>query len=180
MKFLNNKKIQQILLAGLVYVPLEPLPGTTPGDAAYGSLSLYLNLVFKILISIGAMVAIITLVLGGITYMVSEIVDKKSEAKRRIQAAILGLLLLLTCWLILYEINPKLTQFSLAGIDQPGSAVPAGFQSGEQPGSFANREAGANTQTPAYGSGDAAANQKTTCENQGRSIHATESGWICI
>ena len=117
----------------LVYIPLEPLPGGN--TSSYNSLSVYLNLVFKILISIGAMVAIITLVLGGITYMVSEIVDKKSEAKRRIQAALLGLLLLLTCWLILYEINPKLTQFSLAGIDQPGARTPSA--TGETPSGFA-------------------------------------------
>ncbi|MEK7108950.1 MAG: hypothetical protein AAB919_00745 [Patescibacteria group bacterium] len=121
----------------LTYIPLEPLPGGNP--ASYGSLSAYLNLVFKILISIGAMVAIITLVLAGITYMVSEIADKMSEAKRRIRAALLGLLLLLTCWLILYEINPSLLKFCIFGIDTTCSS--AGTPPAAQP---ANQYAGGN------------------------------------
>lgn len=101
----------------LTYVPLEPIPG---GDAGtYNSLERYLNLMFNILLSIGAMIAVITLVLGGITFMISEVVDKRSAAKRRIQAAFIGLGLLLTCWLILNTINPNLTKFSLPGIDQP-------------------------------------------------------------
>jgi hypothetical protein len=152
--FFNNKKWIGLLAALPPYVPLEPLPGATANS--YNSLSAYLNLVFKILISIGAMIAVVTLVIGGITYMVSEIVDKKSEARRRMQAAIIGLLLLLTCWLILYEINPNLTTFALPGIDQqPVATAPASTQS-----ATANN----NTNTPTN-------QQITDCSNQGKSMH---------
>lgn len=107
----------------LTYTPLEPLPndkcgGNTTNCTTYNSLSAYLNLMFNILLSIGAMFAVITLVLGGITIMISEVVDKRTAARRRIQAAFIGLGLLLTCWLILNTINPDLTKFSLLGLDQ--------------------------------------------------------------
>lgn len=99
----------------LTYTPLEPLPNGNAGT--YNSLEQYLNLMFNILLSIGAMIAVVTLVLGGITFMISEVVDKRAAAKRRIQAAFIGLGLLLSCWLILNTINPNLTKFSLPGID---------------------------------------------------------------
>lgn len=109
----------------LTYTPLEPLPG---GSAcAYNSLSSYLSLVFNILLSIGAMIAVVTLVLGGITYMISEVVDKKAAARRRMWASIVGLLLLLTCWLILYNINPNLVKLGLPTFDTPcaGAGTPS-------------------------------------------------------
>lgn len=110
MKFLK-KNLNKLLLAGLAYTPLEPLPGAPSGT--YSSLSVYLNYMFKILLSIGAMIAVVTLVLGGVTYMVSESLGTKSDARRRIQASLIGLLLLLVSWLVLYTINPNLTTFNL-------------------------------------------------------------------
>ncbi len=113
----------------ITYIPLEPLPGQTLSNGVYtGNFSQLVGLFFNILLSLGAMVAVVTLVFGGITYMVSEIADKKSEAKRRIQTALLGLFLLLTCWLILHEINPNLTTFSLPGIDGPAGQQAPGSQ----------------------------------------------------
>ena len=154
----------------LTYIPLEPLPG---GNAnSYGTLSAYLNLVFKILISIGAMVAVVTLVLGGITYMISEVVDKKSDAKRRIQAALIGLFLLLTCWLILNQINPNLTQFNLVFSNQPNNYNPGDLSTAGNNGQ--NR---LSLPTAA---------ETVACEApngvaSGKTIHTYEAGsWACL
>lgn len=107
----------------LTYTPLEPLPGAEA--STYSSLSKYLSYMFTLLLSIGAMIAVVTLVIAGITYMVSEVVDKKSQAKERIRAAFWGLALLLTSWLILHTINPNLLNFSLfdstVGAPTPGA-----------------------------------------------------------
>lgn len=65
---------------------------------------------FNILLSIGAMIAVVSLVFAGITYIISEVVGRKAAAKRRITASFIGLGLLLTSWLILYTINPNLVQ----------------------------------------------------------------------
>jgi|GEM_PF-4887532 len=127
--FFNTKKWIGLLAALPPYVPLEPLPGANPDT--YNSLGTYLKLLFNILLSIGGMIAVVTLVLGGITYMVSEIADKKSEAKKRMQSAIIGLLLLLSCWLILHEINPNLTDkfiLILPGQTQSAVTTPSGTQ----------------------------------------------------
>jgi hypothetical protein len=96
------------------YSPLEPLPG-------YENLSKLdfagmLNLLFKLLITIGALFAVGTLVYGGIVYMISGAVGEVGEAKKRMQAAIFALLLIAGSWLILYTINPKLLEFNL-GVD---------------------------------------------------------------
>jgi phosphoglycerol transferase MdoB-like AlkP superfamily enzyme len=93
------------------YEPLEPLPnlnedGENPGIAGL------LRYAFRILFTIGGVVAVFALILGGITYMVSEAVGKKDEAKKRIQAAVWGLLLLAVSVLILQTINPQLLQFN--------------------------------------------------------------------
>ncbi len=168
MKYLTKEKIQGILLAGITYTPLEPFPNAT--TATYNSLGLYLNFVFKILLSLGAMVAVVTLVFGGIAYMVSEIADKKTEARKRIQAALLGLFLLLTCWLILYEINPNLVKFCLPGLDAAcqGAMAPSTARPAAQPSTA--------SVAPKPDNAD-----KADCESvAGRTLHATGPGtWEC-
>lgn len=164
--FFNSKKWAGLL--ALTYVPLEPLNNASA--TTYNSLSAYLNLVFNILLSIGGMIAVVTLVLGGITYMVSEIVDKKSEARKRMQAAIIGLLLLLGCWLILHEINPNLTQFSLLNLPgqtaatapAPAATVPSNINAGTS-----------GTPSPTN-------DQIAACTSQGKTIQYPDTnGWIC-
>ncbi len=89
----------------LSYTPLEPIPGQAGAPVDFCSL---LNLLFKVLIYLGGMLAVLFLVLGGITYMVSEVVDKRSVARDRIKAAVIGLLILLGAYLILFTVNPNL------------------------------------------------------------------------
>lgn len=103
----------------LSYTPLEPLPGQSPKAPANFCDSL--NLFFKVFIYLGGMLAVVFLVLGGITYMVSEVVDKRSAARGRIQAAIVGLLILLGAYIILFTVNPKLvTVCSMLSPSGPG------------------------------------------------------------
>ncbi|MSR70613.1 hypothetical protein EXS62_01075 [Candidatus Kaiserbacteria bacterium] len=91
------------------YTPLEPLPGVNQTGNNFAG---FLNGLFKLLFTIGGMAAVVSLVYGGITYMVSEIVTDKGWAKRRMQASLWGLLLLVGAWLILNTINPQLINFS--------------------------------------------------------------------
>jgi len=96
----------------LCYTPLEPLPGDINESGAPGSFGSLLNGVFRILISLGGLVAVLALVIGGITYMVSDIADKKDQAKKRISGALWGLLILISSVLILQTINPQLLNFN--------------------------------------------------------------------
>jgi hypothetical protein len=89
----------------LSYTPLEPLAVNGGTSTDFCGL---LNLVFKILIYVGGMVAVVFLVIGGITYMVSEVVSKRGVARDRIKAAVWGLGVLLVSWLVLNAVNPQL------------------------------------------------------------------------
>lgn len=92
------------------YTPLEPLlgidqSGNNPNFAAF------LGGFFTLLLTAGGIVAVATLVFAGIVYMTSEVVGKKDEARKRIQKAVWGLLILISSYLILNTINPNLLAF---------------------------------------------------------------------
>ncbi len=107
----------------LTYVPLEPLPcvdqngnTATPGSCQTGdnnTFPAYLSGMFKILLSLGGLFAVVMLVVAGISYMLSESSGGISKAKDRAKSALWGLLLLASCWLILYIINPSLLRFDI-------------------------------------------------------------------
>src|SRR3989344_1420792 len=97
----------------LTYTPLEPLPGTVDGWGETQQLPALLSALFKLLITLGSLFAVVMLVAAGIGYMVSEAAVDIQKAKDRAQAALWGLLLLTGCWLILYTINPDLLKFNL-------------------------------------------------------------------
>ncbi len=95
----------------LNYVPLEPLPGSVP-SGAYGDLGSYLNYLFPILITIGAILGVGTFTLYGVVYMTSSVAGSKEKAKTRMEKSIWGLILLLGSVTILTTINPNLTNFA--------------------------------------------------------------------
>ena len=97
----------------LGYTPLEPIPGLAEAQSGNTNFALFLKYVFGVLISLGGLSAVVMLIFGGITYMVSDVVHKKTDALRRVQAAMWGLLLLIASWLILNAINPRLLVFEL-------------------------------------------------------------------
>ncbi len=92
------------------YVPLEPIPGLVQtGNSNFGEL---LSSIFKLLIMIGGFIAIGGFVYAGIEYMTSNVVGSKANAKKRLQATLLGLFLLIASWLILNTINPQLVNLT--------------------------------------------------------------------
>ena len=92
------------------YVPLEPLPGVNQTGLNF---STYVSGMFRLFITLGALFAVLMLVLAGISWMTSESPLKLKAAQERATAALYGLLLLVACWLILYTINPNLLRFDL-------------------------------------------------------------------
>lgn len=88
-----------------VYNLLAPLPGLTTAPDNVGD---YFNIIFKIAIGLCGVLAVIMIVIGGIGYMGSESIFGKVEAKSRISAAILGLLIALGAYALLNTIDPNL------------------------------------------------------------------------
>lgn len=79
-------------------------------------LSKYINIMLKIFIGICAILAMIMITLGGLEYMTSELPGNKESGKNKITQAVLGLLLALGAWLILWTINPDLLVADLASL----------------------------------------------------------------
>ncbi len=95
------------------YTPLEPLP-TGDASAQNGkNFPAFVSGLFRVLLSFGALFAVVMLVVAGIGYMLSESALDIDKAKDRAKAALWGLLLLAGSWLILNTINPDLLKFQI-------------------------------------------------------------------
>lgn len=125
-----NKKIKKILILSLVYLfcfglfdvvnaavtldttykLLEPLPIVGTNVSNFG---VYLSQMFKLAISIAAVLAVLQLSIGGFKYMSEETFTGKSDAKERITNALYGLVLILASYLLLNTINPDLVNSDL-------------------------------------------------------------------
>ncbi|MCE9549256.1 pilin [Candidatus Nomurabacteria bacterium] len=93
------------------YILLAPLSdelekGFNPTSPT--ALSNYLNTMIKIVIGVSAVLAVVMIVIGGIEYMTSELIHSKEAGKDRITGALIGLLIALGAYALLYTINPDL------------------------------------------------------------------------
>ncbi|GEM_PF-1366900 len=102
------------------FVPIVPLPFEVSVEAG---ISAYLNGLFSISISMAAALAVIMIVVGGFEYMTSEAMGGKSKGRERIQGAVIGLVLLLASWLILYVINPCILELNIFGTVGSGATT---------------------------------------------------------
>jgi len=138
------------------------------------SLATFFNTLFKAAIIVGAMLAVLRLGYAGFVYMTTDLPGAKGNARSIIGNAVLGLLLLLSVWLILNQINPQILNLNiLQNVPQPsrietpsqpntsddgfGSACPAGQAwDGERCSSSLNEATCAGfggRADPSYGSG---------------------------
>jgi hypothetical protein len=99
-----------------IYKMLVPLPGITCMDSSGqdpncipNDIGKYLNFIFKFAIGLCAALAVIMLIIAGVSYMGDESVFGKTEAKKKMFSAILGLIIALGAWALLNTINPDLT-----------------------------------------------------------------------
>ena len=118
--------------------PLPCPPGSTTGCETDGkgnlviktfnpaqdnNLGAYLNLMIKIFIGICAVLSVVMIVIGGLEYMTSELVHSKEAGKEKITHAILGLIIALGAYALLYTINPDLLKSDVK-IDSTTSSTP--------------------------------------------------------
>ncbi len=116
MDYDSNTK-QCVKKTDLSYTPLAGLPGLPEGQpidtsqsCAFGN---YLNIIFKAVIGICAVLALIMIVFGGIEYMTGGTASEKSGGKDKILNAILGLVILLGSYALLNTLNPQLLNVCL-------------------------------------------------------------------
>lgn len=117
------------VVLALDYVPLAPLPvgegGASLTTVTAASTGQYIKGAFNLAIGIAAALAIIMIVIGGIQYMGTESIGGKGAGLKKIKDAVLGLLLALGSYILLFTINPALTNFSLsiAKIEPPATPL---------------------------------------------------------
>lgn len=102
------------------YTLLAPIGEFTTAPDNFGD---YLNIIFKIAIGLCAALAVIMIVLGGISYMGNESIFGKTEAKSKISAAILGLIIALGAYALLNTIDPNLLGKNGVQIDQVSAEI---------------------------------------------------------
>ncbi|TSD03174.1 MAG: Uncharacterized protein Athens071416_235 [Parcubacteria group bacterium Athens0714_16] len=102
--------------AAISYQPLSPLPGTTVtvnNEQSVTSLGGYITGLYKIVIGVAIILAVLSFIMAGLEWMTSEAVGKKEDAIKKINAALFGLLLTFGSWLFLNTINPATVSFNL-------------------------------------------------------------------
>ena len=114
----------------------QPIPGIGEQLAASSpvlqslmtsnDLASFFNAFFKTAIVGGAMLAVQRLGYAGFMYMTTESFGNKGKAKGIIQEAVIGLMLLLSIWIILFQINPNILNLDiLQGVrSSSGAAKP--------------------------------------------------------
>jgi hypothetical protein len=88
-----------------LYKLLAPIPGMTEAPENIGD---YFNKIFLLAIGLCGALAVIMIVIGGVQYMGNDSIFGKTEAKSRILASVLGLLIALGSYALLNTINPDL------------------------------------------------------------------------
>jgi len=112
------------------YCMLAPLEGVSDTTGRV-NLNTYIPAMFKLAIGIAGALAVLRIIIGGIKYMTTDAFGEKGDAKETIRNALIGLLLAISAYTILYTVNPKLVNFdfSIEGL-KVGPAIDTGLGAG--------------------------------------------------
>ena len=136
-----TKKTKLLILFLLLFVflgtsfiyaqkPLEitypQIPGATTPTATKEALPDYIRYIFLFSLYLGALIAFGSFIYGGIRYLTSTGSPPAiKDAKSQITAGILGLIILVSGYLILNTINPQLVALEVSFLGKAPSALPA-------------------------------------------------------
>jgi hypothetical protein len=72
------------------------------------TLSQFVSYAYKFLLALAVVLAVFMITVGGFEYMLNGAANSKGDAIKKIQGAVLGLILALVAYLLLYTIDPNL------------------------------------------------------------------------
>jgi len=98
------------LVAAADFVSMVGIPGIPDNST---DLNQYFNAIYRLSISLAALLAVVKIVMAGAKYMLTDIVPAKGEALADIKGALLGLLVILAAVLILGTINKNILNTDL-------------------------------------------------------------------
>lgn len=94
------------------YCPLAPIPQIVD-SGGHVDVTTFIPGAIKLGISIASALSVIFIIIGGVKYVTTDSFGGKSDAKDTIESAIMGLLLAIGSYAILFTINPSLVRFNL-------------------------------------------------------------------
>ena len=97
------------LFAQTTYHPIVSVPGV---DGKNDTIH-YVQSLYYLSITAGALIAVVKIIFAGVQWMLSDVITSKEKAKKDIQGALLGLVIILSAVLILNTVNPQLTTLNL-------------------------------------------------------------------
>lgn len=83
------------------------------GNTSVTDLPDYISKIYIFAMGTVGIAALFALVLGGVQYITSTVIEQKADAKDRIIKALIGLAIALGSYLILYTINPDLVSLKI-------------------------------------------------------------------
>ncbi len=111
--------------------PAVPIPGVTftaateeNGEVTIPYLAQYISGIYRLSVGLGAILAAIMIVYGGFRYMLAAAAPEVKEGQNIITDAVIGLVVLLTSFLILKTINPKLVELNAIRISRVREEAP--------------------------------------------------------
>ena len=119
----NPQDSQRIKQSNLKFIPNISIPGASKFQQGVGTdvtqslLPEYIQSLYKFFVGIAGILAVVMIAIGGLIWLFSGGDSGKiTKAKEIIVGAIVGLILVLTSYLILNTINPKLVSFAPLGV----------------------------------------------------------------
>ena len=95
------------------YVLLEPLPGFSSDTVRSTEFASFAQQAIRLIIGLSAVLSVLMFTIGGFQYLTGETLQMKSDGRGRMTNAVIGLLLILCSYLILFTINPQLLNLDL-------------------------------------------------------------------
>jgi len=103
------------------YFLLTPISGFVTEDEA-ADLGKFINAFVRLAIAIATGLAVVMVVIGGVTYMVTGSISKKANGREMINDALFGLVLALAAFLILQTVNKDLVKLDfVTALDKVGA-----------------------------------------------------------
>lgn len=100
------------------YNLLEPLPGFE-GGVTPSNPEKYIETLYWYVLGLAVVLSVLMLVIGGLEYTTSFASESnKGKAKARIENALIGLVIALTSYLILFTVNPDMATFKVDSISE--------------------------------------------------------------
>jgi hypothetical protein len=92
-------------------------PALEAGVLSSNFIGTYVSGVYKFLIGFAFVIAVVMIMIGGLQYVIGASTGEIGKAKERIKNAVVGFVLLLFVYVILFTVNPNLTVFEELAIE---------------------------------------------------------------